>query len=85
MHNKVHQNVYIFLIQYLSDSFLSFRLEELNEKRSGVVQMVKLAEKERESLEVKFYSKNLSDLALTFNMNFGVFTFIPFVPPGCQE
>lgn len=26
----------------------------LNEKRSGVVQMVKLAEKERESLEVKF-------------------------------
>lgn len=28
------------------------RLETLNEKRSGVVQMVKLAEKERDSLEV---------------------------------
>lgn len=34
--------------------------------------MVKLAEKERESLEVKFYSENLSELALTFIMNFGV-------------
>lgn len=38
-----------------SVSFLSPRLEELNEKRTGVVQMVKLAEKERESLEVKFF------------------------------
>lgn len=28
------------------------RLESLNEKRSGVVQMVKLAEKERDGLEV---------------------------------
>jgi len=28
------------------------RLESLNEKRSGVVQMVKLAEKERDNLEV---------------------------------
>lgn len=32
-----------------------FRLEELNEKRASVVQMVKLAEKERESLEVRLY------------------------------
>lgn len=31
------------------------RLESLNEKRSGVVQMVKLAEKERDSLEVYIY------------------------------
>lgn len=31
------------------------RLESLNEKRSGVVQMVKLAEKERDSLEVLQY------------------------------
>lgn len=30
----------------------SYRLESLNEKRSGVVQMVKLAEKDRDSLEV---------------------------------
>lgn len=36
-------------------SFLSPRLEVLNEKRTGVVQMVKLAEKERESLEVIFF------------------------------
>lgn len=36
----------------LFDSFQIFRLEALGEKRSGVVQMVKLAEKERESLEV---------------------------------
>ena len=28
------------------------RLESLNEKRSGVIQMVKLAEKERDNLEV---------------------------------
>ena len=28
------------------------RLEDLNERRSGVVQMVKLAENERDSLEV---------------------------------
>lgn len=61
--------MYIFVIEYLSNSFLSFRLEELNEKRSGVVQMVKLAEKERESLEVKYFTENLSDLALTFHMN----------------
>lgn len=33
-------------------SSLKFRLETLNEKRSGVVQMVKLAEKERDNLEV---------------------------------
>lgn len=33
-------------------SFLYNRLETLNEKRSGVVQMVKLAEKERDGLEV---------------------------------
>lgn len=32
------------------------RLESLNEKRSGVVQMVKLAEKERDSLEVLPYT-----------------------------
>lgn len=32
--------------------FIVDRLEVLNEKRSGVVQMVKLAEKERNSLEV---------------------------------
>lgn len=32
--------------------FPFYRLETLNEKRSGVVQMVKLAEKERDSLEV---------------------------------
>ena len=31
---------------------LKSRLETLNEKRSGVVQMVKLAEKERDNLEV---------------------------------
>lgn len=30
-----------------------FRLEALNEKRTSVVQMVKLAEKEREGLEVR--------------------------------
>lgn len=35
-------------------SFDSCRLEALNERRSGVVQMVKLAEKERDSLEVHF-------------------------------
>lgn len=35
-----------------------------------MVQMVKLAEKERESLEVKFFTENLSHLALTFHMNF---------------
>lgn len=49
--------MYIFVTEYLFNSFPSFRVEELNEKRSGVVQMVKLAEKERESLEVKFYRK----------------------------
>lgn len=32
---------------------LKSRLETLNEKRSGVVQMVKLAEKERDNLEVR--------------------------------
>lgn len=32
--------------------YFSYRLEALNERRSGVVQMVKLAEKERHSLEV---------------------------------
>lgn len=32
---------------------LHYRLEALNERRSGVVQMVKLAEKERDSLEVQ--------------------------------
>lgn len=34
-------------------SSLKFRLETLNEKRSGIVQMVKLAEKERDNLEVR--------------------------------
>ncbi|XP_051140467.1 structural maintenance of chromosomes protein 4 [Andrographis paniculata] len=39
-------------IKYVEKIDESFKqLEELNEKRSGVVQMVKLAEKERESLE----------------------------------
>lgn len=46
--------VYLLVIQMLSNRLLSSRLEVLNEKRSGVVQMVKLAEKERESLEVNF-------------------------------
>lgn len=32
---------------------LHYRLEALNERRSGVVQMVKLAEKERDGLEVQ--------------------------------
>ncbi|KAI3452303.1 hypothetical protein Pfo_008968 [Paulownia fortunei] len=36
-------------VEKIDESFK--QLEELNEKRSGVVQMVKLAEKERESLE----------------------------------
>lgn len=53
---------------------LSHRLESLNEKRSGVVQMVKLAEKERDALEVRMCSTDslasdmihsLSDMSLT--------------------
>lgn len=32
--------------------FIILRLESLNEKRTGVVQMVKLAEKEKDGLEV---------------------------------
>lgn len=32
------------------------RLEALNEKRTGVVQMVKLAEKERDGLEVETFT-----------------------------
>lgn len=47
---------HILAVQVLSNCFQPFRLEALNEKRSGVVQMVKLAEKEREGLEVRFYS-----------------------------
>lgn len=43
------------LVKFLTKLYVVFppcRLEVLNEKRSGVVQMVKLAEKERDSLEV---------------------------------
>jgi len=35
------------------------RLEVLNDKRSGAVQMVKLAEKERDSLEVYVYVRTV--------------------------
>lgn len=41
-----------FDIIMLPNSYRFYRLESLNEKRSGVVQMVKLAEKERDGLEV---------------------------------
>lgn len=48
---------YCLLDLYMSNTNVVFlfasRLESLNEKRSGVVQMVKLAEKERDSLEVR--------------------------------
>lgn len=43
------------------------RLEALNDKRSSVVQMVKLAEKERDSLEVQnIYIKHMQFLILLF-------------------
>lgn len=38
------------------------RLEVLNERRSGVVQMVKLAEKERDNLEVRLDHYIIYDL-----------------------
>lgn len=38
---------------FIAIASLKSRLETLNEKRSGVVQMVKLAEKERDNLEVR--------------------------------
>lgn len=47
---------HLLAVQIFSNCFQPFRLEALNEKRSGVVQMVKLAAKEREGLEVRFYS-----------------------------
>lgn len=55
-------------------SSLKFRLETLNEKRSGVVQMVKLAEKERDNLEVcrwfPFFVCDLAFVILVINVFF---------------
>lgn len=52
------KQIYMFLY--------SFRMEALNERRSGVVQMVKLAEKEKDTLEV---SKKKKTAVLYFEMS----------------
>lgn len=46
------KQMHVKFLTILYDLFPPCRLEVLNEQRSGVVQMVKLAEKERENLEV---------------------------------
>lgn len=45
----------ILLINHCDENVNLHRLEVLNETRSGAVQMVKLAEKERDSLEARVF------------------------------
>lgn len=65
----------IFIIAIAS---LKSRLETLNEKRSGVVQMVKLAEKERDNLEVR---RRLPFLCVTW---FLLYLLKCFFGTGCE-
>lgn len=66
---------------FYKHSYWLHRLESLNEKRSGVVQMVKMAEKERDSLEVGFLCLFLSYHFQTCLTNL-LFSFHEI---GCEE